>query len=67
MENSTELATTNSGDVDLYTSTYNFDDAEIATLTLTQGTSYTVTVSGAYSSWYSYGIAADAIKLVHIP
>jgi len=66
-EGSTELAATNSGSVDLYNNAYNYGDVEIATLTLTQGSDYTVTVSGAYSSYYSYGIAADAIKLVYIP
>jgi len=59
------LATTSSGDVDVYNNAYNYGDVE--TLTLTQGSDYTVTVSGAYSSYYSYGIVADAIKLVYIP
>jgi len=66
-ESATELVATNSGDIDLYNNAYNYGDVEVATLTLTEGTNYTVTVSGAYSNWYSYGIAADAIKLVHIP
>lgn len=64
-EGDSELATTNSGGIDLYNNAYDFGDIDIATVTLTQGESYTVLVSGAYTTTYSYGIAADAIKIIH--
>lgn len=65
-EGATVLAT--SANVDLYNSAYAFGDVDVvASVALTAGTDYTVTVSGTYSSYYTYGAAADAIKLVHLP
>jgi phospholipase C len=62
----TELAATNPGSIDLYYNSYEFGDVEVANVTLTAGESYTVTVSGVYHTRYTYGITADAIKLVHV-
>jgi phospholipase C len=64
-EGTVELAATNSGRIDLYYNSYDFGDVAVANATLMAGERYTVTVSGAYATRYSYGIAADAIKVIH--
>jgi hypothetical protein len=61
-----KVAETNPGSIDLYNNSYDFGDVEVASVILTAGESYTVSVSGTYHASYTYCITADAIKLVHV-